>query len=262
MNVVITGSTRGLGRALAEEFLKQGDTVFITGRTDDNIKKILPSLENIGTVYYLACDVRSPEHVRLLAQRAWELMGSVDIWINNAGITQDSTHLWEATPDEYQKVIKTNLLGSMYGSREAFLRMKEQGYGHIFNMEGWGSDGKHMDRLNLYGTSKAALRYFTLGFSKEVKGSGVNISLLSPGMMFTDLLINDKDKTNQNKLKIYKILADPPEIVAGFFVENIKRGIKNGRRLAWLTFPKILFRFLTAPARIKKSQEYLRKNIF
>lgn len=256
MNVVITGGTRGLGKALAGEFLRRGDNVLITGRTDESLKKALSSLDKPGTIHTLTCDVRSPGQVCLLADRSWELFGSVDVWINNAGITQDSDHLWESDGEEYKKVLETNLFGAMYGTREAFLRMRGQKSGWIFNMEGWGSDGKHLETLNLYGTSKAALRYFTQGFAKENKNSGVSIALLSPGMMFTDLLIKRDKPQDEKNLRIYRILADPPEVVAEFFVKNIKKGIKNGKRLAWLNGVKIFFRFITAPSRIKKSQTY------
>ncbi len=86
------------------------------------------------------------------------------------------------------RLIRTNLLGTIHGSRAAMRGMLAQGGGAIYNLEGWGSDGKRRGGLAVYGTSKCAIRYFTLALADEAAGTPVLVGTLSPGMMVTGFL--------------------------------------------------------------------------
>ncbi len=117
-------------------------------------------------------------------------------------------------------------------------------------MEGLGSDGRITPGLSIYGTSKRAMTYFTDAIVKENKDSQVKIGFLSPGMVVTDLLIGDMDRDKekwQRQKRIFNILADRVETVTPFLVKQILWNTKHGAKIAWLTTPKIAFRFLTAP---------------
>jgi len=128
--------------------------------------------------------------------------------------------------------------------------MEKQGAGFIYNLEGLGSDGRHVDRIATYGTSKRAIAYFTEGLAIELKNGPVKIGSLSPGMVITDLLMGDYDQDSQRwqeAKKIFNILADQVETVTPWLVEKMLANDKNGRRIRWLTTPKIIWRFISAP---------------
>ena len=247
--VVITGSTRGFGYHMAEELLKAGINVVISGRGADAVQRALDSLSSKAAAGF-ACDVRYASQIDNLWNFAVKQFSFVDIWINNAGISQSYRNIWEIDVEEYRSVIETNILGTMYGSRRAFLGMTAQGEGRIFNVEGWGSDGKHMKRLNIYGTTKNALTYFTKGLEQESRKTGICVGYLKPGMMVTDFLIKpmkDDPERIERSRKIFNILADRPETVARNFVPRLLAVRHTGARITWLTTFKIVLRFLFSP---------------
>ncbi|QSO46834.1 SDR family oxidoreductase [Alicyclobacillus mengziensis] len=247
--VVITGSSRGLGFAMAERFLRAGYDVTLSGRSEDTL---LTAANRLGTykghILAVVCDVRDRRDVIRLWESAVEGFGTIDIWINNAGINQPDLHLWDISPEDVDHVVETNLLATIYGSQVAMQGMLRQKKGYIFNMEGFGSNEMQQAGLNLYGTTKRALTYFTTALAKEAKDTPVKVGLLSPGMMVTDFItqtegiINDPEKSR----KIFNILGDKPETVADFLVSKMIAGPKNGARIAWLTKSKATYRFMTA----------------
>ena len=92
----------------------------------------------------MTCDVTDYEQVQALWDAAVARFGQVDIWINNAGIANTLTPFWELPPSLMQSVVQTNILGSMYGTSVALRGMLKQGYGALYNMEGFGSRGKRL----------------------------------------------------------------------------------------------------------------------
>lgn len=251
-SVVITGSSRGLGLAMAERFLHAGYDVTISGRSEEALLAVTHRFQLYeGHILPVVCDVRDRRDIIRLWESAVERFGSIDIWINNAGINQPDVHLWDISPEDVHHVVETNLLGTIYGSQVAMQGMLRQNKGYIFNMEGFGSNNMQQAGLNLYGTTKRALSYFTTALAQEAQGTPVRVGLLSPGMMVTEFItkaeaiINDPEKSR----KIFNILGDKPETVADFLVSKIIAGPKNGARIAWLTKPKATYRFLTAAFR-------------
>ena len=101
--------------------------------------------------------------------------GNIDIWINNAGIDQERRCFWEVDTEDYEKVIRTNLIGVLNGCHVAFRHMLEQGYGQIYNMEGFGSNGMMREKMTIYGTSKSALSYFTRSLAIEAKNTNIKV---------------------------------------------------------------------------------------
>jgi short-subunit dehydrogenase len=115
-------------------------------------------------------------------------------------------------------------------------------------MEGFGSDGRMLKKLSLYGTSKRAVQYFSKAVSKEVKGTGIRVGILSPGMVKTDFLTDSAtrgDPAEQRRTqRIFDIMAEDLEVVTGFLAMKILRSSKSYDRIVFLTpwrlFPKIL----------------------
>jgi short-subunit dehydrogenase len=136
----------------------------------------------------------------------------------------------------------------MLGTKTAIQLFMQQGYGQVLNMEGFGSDGRMMNKLSLYGTSKRAVQYFTKSVSKEMKETGIRVGILSPGMVRTDFLtdsVTRGDTSEQRRTqKIFDILAEEVDVVTNFLVKRILRSKKHYDRIEFLTpwrlFPKIL----------------------
>ena len=251
--IVITGSTRGLGLCLAREFLARGCPVMVSGRTAEAVDAAIAGLRQEvpgAVVHGLACDVAACGQVDALWAAADTAMGGVDHWINNAGISQPLAPIWELDPAEMEKVIRTDLLGVLHGARAAMRGMARQGSGAIWFMEGHGSDGRIMKGLSVYGAAKRALRYVARALAVEARGTGVLVGALSPGIMITDFTMARLDRGDkaawERTTKVFNILADRPETVAAFLAPRILASKKNGTLIAWLTGPKIMWRFMTA----------------
>lgn len=241
-HVVITGSTRGIGYGLAREFLQAGCKVTINGRSQESVEGTLMRLrENFpNSVCGFAATTDDRSQLEALWDYAEKQFGKIDIWINNAGIDQERKYFWELQEAEYEKVIRTNLFGTMNGCHVAFHHMIKQGDGQIFNMEGFGSNGMMREKMTIYGTSKSAISYFTRSLAIEVKNTNVKVGTLSPGMVATDFLRKTLDAQNQ---KIYNILGDKVEPVTKFLAGKILQNQENDASIKWLTKPKVMWRF-------------------
>ena len=253
-SVVITGATRGIGLGMAGEFLKRGHRVTICGRSAESTEAARSSLaEQYGEefVHGLACDVGKIEDVEALWRAAKERFSTVDMWINNAGIGSEGDHVAKLDGALIDAVIRTNLRGVFHGSKVAMKGMLEQGHGHIFNMEGLGSDGNlAIAGSALYGSTKAGLTYMTKVLVKEAKGSAVKVGFLSPGMVITDLFLRSQgERIDEDFKRFANILADKVETVVPYLVTRMLASRKHGAKINWLTGRKVFFRFLTAPFR-------------
>ncbi len=251
--VIITGGTRGIGAGLVREFLLAGWNVVYSGTNDGSVQNSLKTLsghfekESYGAVI---CDVTSEKDLNDLWKYASENFRAVDIWINNAGISNEQASFYQIKPEIFLKIIDTNVKGLMLATHVAYNNMLQQGSGAIYNMEGLGSDGRTISGLTPYGTSKRAVRYFTDAFAKEVKSGPVIVGTISPGMVLTDMTLRPlkKDREqNRHLIRIYNILANDPETVTPFLVKKMIENRKNGAKISWLTSWKIMMRFCLAP---------------
>lgn len=254
MKIVITGGTRGIGFALAKQFLLSGNSVVISGTSPKSVESAIATL-NSPKVFGCKCLMENFEEVKNLFNYAKNKMNGINIWINNAGINQPKKFFGEMEQSEYKKVVDVNIIGLMNGTNVAFSQMQKQGRGFIYNMEGLGSDGRIINGAIIYGTTKRAVRYFTLGVAKEAVDTGVCIGRLSPGMVLTDFLLKGLEEDTPENIKtkkVFNILADKPETVTAFLSKKILKNTKNNAYISWLTTPKIIFRFLFAFKRKNK----------
>jgi NAD(P)-dependent dehydrogenase (short-subunit alcohol dehydrogenase family) len=247
--VVITGSTRGIGRGLAENFLKRGCRVVISGRRQDAVDEVVASVEALGPVSGKACEITSPEQLQALWDHAIAVAGSVDIWINNAGMDIPRTPLFDASVEDIRAIVDTNLTGALLANKIAMAGMKEQGHGQVWNMEGFGSNGMTQRGMACYGATKRAINYLAKALRKDAEGTGIAICTLSPGIVLTDLLLKDYDTSapewEQTK-RIFNIMADTVETVTPWLVDGVLKADRNGAKVEWLTGPKIAWRFMSA----------------
>ncbi len=255
-SVVITGSARGLGFHMAKVFRQNNYNVMISDLYEENLiaaKNELEKTKSKGIVSYKICDVSKYHDIEELMKYATLIFKKVDIWINNAGVNQPDKPLWELSEKEINMLIDIDLKGTIYGSNIAMQEMNKNHEGAIYNVEGYGSNDAHMLGLNMYGTSKRAVTYFTDGLAREAeeKNMGVLVGKLSPGIMITKFtnhsLGKDKIDLPEKTKKVYNILGDTPETVANFLVNKMLKNKKNNVRFNWLTNRKAFIRFLTAP---------------
>jgi NAD(P)-dependent dehydrogenase (short-subunit alcohol dehydrogenase family) len=253
--VTITGSTRGIGYGLADSFLKLGCAVTISSRTPEAVDKAVAELSTTygaDRVLGQVCDVTDFEQVQALWDTAKARFGQIDIWINNAGLSNPMLKFWEQPPQRLRAVVETNLIGAMYGCKVAVEGMLEQGFGAIYNLEGFGSDGRKMEGLTLYGITKYALRYLDDSLAKELEGTPVRAGAFRPGMVITELVTGQYEAGSdewERAKRVFNIIADRPETVTPWLAERALENDRNGARIAWSSPLKIAMRFLAAPFR-------------
>jgi NAD(P)-dependent dehydrogenase (short-subunit alcohol dehydrogenase family) len=251
-NVVITGSTRGIGHGLAREFLKRQCRVIITGRSPDQVEAVVGDFANeygADNVAGTVCEVTSCRSIEGLWDFAVEKFGAVDVWVNNAGMSIKRAPLSEQDANDIAAIVKTNLTGMLYANKVAVAGMTGQGSGQIWNMEGFGSGGQTAPGMAPYGCTKAAVTYLIKALQKEIKDTGIQVCTLSPGIVVTDLLVGDYDLSSpewQKTKKFLNILGDNVETVTPFLVDGILKTDKTGAKVAWLTTGKAFRRFMTA----------------
>lgn len=251
-SVVVTGSTRGIGRGLAENFLKRGCRVVIHGRQQAQVQEVVETLAaeyGADRVAGQAADISDYHSLQSLWQYALSEFSVVDLWVNNAGMSLERMPFWEIAPERMDQIVGTNLLGMMYANRICIEGMRQQGHGQIWNMEGFGSDGMTQAGLTCYGSTKRAVTYLTKSLAKEVAETPVQVCYLSPGIVVTELLTGDYDLSSEQWRKTKKtlnILGDTVETVTPYLVDGMLANTKNGAKVAWLTPGKAFRRFMLA----------------
>ena len=254
--VVITGSARGLGFEMAKNFRAYGFNVVLSDINEQNLanaKIELSKMEGAGEVASVVCNVCDLSQVENLWAQAFAQFGSVDVWINNAGVNQPPKHAWDLAEKEIDFLINVDLKGTINGSNVAMRGMANQGFGAIYNVEGFGSNDAYQENLVMYGTTKRAVTYFTTALAKEAKIAGHNVIVgkLSPGIMITDFLTSSNGQDGTSELpekvkKVYNILGDYPDVIAKFLVKKMVKNTKNNAHIQWLTSGKAFCRFMGA----------------
>lgn len=224
LRVLITGATKGLGRALAAEFLRNGDAVSICSRSTADVESAVQMLGGgAAGVRGLRCDVAVAGDVAALFAFAKREMGGIDVVINNAGCNFSSCAPLELhSADAIARIVGTNVVGTLLCCREAIQCMKRQpAGGHIFNIDGAGSAQHATPSYAVYGCSKAGLPQLMRSLVAENRDTGVGIHTASPGMVITDLLLG-KAGLPKRSLRIFNILAERPETVAAWMVPRLR----------------------------------------
>lgn len=213
---MITGSTQGIGLGLAKEFSARGHQVLVCGRDSQRVSSAVATMQaETGTVLGQVCDVADKSAVQSLWDCAKSEFGSVDIWINNAGLARTVWPILDVTQTDLESMISTNVLGTMNGCRVAARGMQEQGRGKLFNMLGGGSNGEYFRGLGIYGSTKRGLDYFTDALQKELKDSGVIIGKIRPGMIITEAVVRearDNPEYFEQSRKAMNTLVDTVEL--------------------------------------------------
>lgn len=247
--IVITGSTRGIGRGLADSLLRLGCSVALNGRNPERLEQLMQELASVhgpNRICGVAGDVTSSGDLERLWEHAESEFGGVDVWINNAGVGHPMDTVWELPEATIDRVLDIDLRGSILGSRVAITHMIEQGWGHIYQMEGFGSDGRIRAGLSVYGAAKRAIRYLTRALAKELARTPVRASALSPGMVITEFITDQyqgRAEEFERVKPIFNTIADRVETVTPWLAQRVLANTRSGNTISWLTTPKLISRF-------------------
>ncbi|HEX5432019.1 MAG TPA: SDR family oxidoreductase [Bryobacteraceae bacterium] len=182
---LVTGGTRGIGRALAKMLLSEGAAVVLCGRNRESAEAAASELhaETQGKVAAVAADVRKHEDVAALFRFADETLGGLDVLINNAGVGV-FRHVREMALDEWRLTIETNLSGVFYCSREALFRFATSGGGYIVNISSLAGKSAFAGGA-AYIASKSGLNGFSEALMQDVRSENVRVSYIMPGSVAT-----------------------------------------------------------------------------
>jgi 3-oxoacyl-[acyl-carrier protein] reductase len=178
---VITGGAQGLGFAIAEQFIAEGARVLLGDLDIDDTRAAAQALGGSEVARAVACDVTSASEVDHLIAAAVEEFGSVDVMVNNAGITRDAT-LRKMTEQQFDDVISVHLKGTWNGTRSAAAIMREQGSGAIINMSSISGKVGFVGQTN-YSAAKAGIIGLTKAAAKELAHLGVRVNAIAPGLI-------------------------------------------------------------------------------
>jgi 3-oxoacyl-[acyl-carrier protein] reductase len=160
--IVITGSTRGMGRAIALACAKEGAKVVISSRDESQVKKTCERFKLQGFVVSgIAVDVSKPGDIKKLLDHAISTFKKVDLWINNAGLSSGYRYLDEISEEELSQIINVNVTGTLNACRVVIPYFVKQGGGILLNMTGKGGNGKPSPYMTTYAATKAAVTSLT-----------------------------------------------------------------------------------------------------
>ncbi|EAS18939.1 3-oxoacyl-[acyl-carrier protein] reductase [Flavobacteria bacterium BBFL7] len=186
---IITGGSRGLGKATAIAFAKEAIDVAITGRNEESLKATVTELKELGIeATYATFDVSNYEEVQTGIKSLIETLGSIDILVNNAGIAAFGT-LNDMPVDQWSQIIQTNVMGMYYVTKEVLPHLIDQNHGEIINVSSTaGLNGNAS--TSAYSASKFAVIGMSESLMKEVRKHNIRVCTLTPSTIASDMSID------------------------------------------------------------------------
>ena len=221
---IVTGGTRGIGRAIALKLADQGANIVINYRNSDKEAEELKSiLEGKGVkVLTVKCDISNFEDSKNLMDKCKEVFGRIDILVNNAGITKD-TLIMRMKEEDFDNVIDVNLKGTFNCAKHASAIMLKQRFGKIINMTSVVGIAGNAGQVN-YAASKAGVIGLTKSLAKELGSRGITVNAVAPGFINTDMTasLSEKVKEEASKNIPLKRLGDPEDVanLVGFLASD------------------------------------------
>ena len=198
--VIVTGSTRGIGKEIASSFAKEGATVIILGRnvqSADHVRNELIKM-NLKAESY-GCDVTKMQNVQEIVNKILDKHNRIDILINNAGITKDHL-LLRMSEDDWDEVISINLRGCFNFTKVVTKVMLKAKKGKIINIASIIGISGNAGQAN-YAASKAGIIGFTKSIAKEIASRGIRVNAIAPGYIQTDMTAQLNEKTREEITK-------------------------------------------------------------
>jgi NAD(P)-dependent dehydrogenase (short-subunit alcohol dehydrogenase family) len=218
---LITGAARGLGRAIAEAFVREGASVGLCARSAAELAETAAELRGLAApgaaVEAWPADISSPDEVRAFANRAFARFGRIEILVNNAGIYGPMGPSESADWDAWVEAVQINLMGSVLMCRALLPHFRQNMYGKIIQLSGGGATAP-LPGISAYAASKAAVVRFAETLALETADAGIDVNSIAPGALNTRLL----DEVLE---------AGPDKVGAAFFKKALQQKETGGTPL-------------------------------
>ena len=229
MNILVTGGSRGIGKAIVKRFADEGHTVaFIYNRSQAEANALSRECGAIS----IKADISIPESATAAVKEAVEKLGKIDVLVNNAGISEIKLFT-DITDGDWEKMLSVNLSGAFYVTREASKSMISQKFGRIINVGSmWGKTGASCEVH--YSASKAGLRGMTMALAKELGPSGITVNCVEPGVIKTEMLACLDEETLNSLADETPLcrLGTPKDIAAlVYFLSTDEAGFITGQAI-------------------------------
>lgn len=233
--ILVTGGTRGIGRACVEAFATQGGTVALCGRSQDTADSVAAEIAAAtgATVRGYQCDIAHSNDVDALIKSITEDLGPPTILVNNAGITHDGL-IMRMKNEAWDSVIQTNLSSAFYTCRAASRGMMKARYGRIINLSSIVGVRGQAGQSN-YAASKAGLIGFSKSLAQELASRNITVNVVTPGYIITDMTAELKGDVLDEFIKTVpaKRGGSPEEIAAAvLFLASDEAAYITGHVLA------------------------------
>lgn len=184
---LVTGASRGIGRATALRLAESGAAVLVHGTNTEMLRDLAAEISSLGLqAGFFAGDVADPETAKSAVRTAIDRFGCIDILVNNAGINARSPTL-DMPLDDWTRVLDVNLNGTLHFCRAALPGMIAQGGGKIVNVSSTAAKTAHKNAAPAYGASKAAVNYLTMHLAREMAAHNILVNAVCPGPVETDM---------------------------------------------------------------------------
>jgi len=182
---MVTGSSRGIGNAIAKKYLEEGAKVILIDRDEEGVKKSIEDMKQYGDAVGYAMDVTDRARIAEVFESVVKDHGTLDILVNNAGITQDA-QMYKMTEDQWDSVINVNLKGVFNCAQEAVKIMREKKSGAIINISSVVGLYGNFGQVN-YAATKSGVIGMTKSLAKEVGRKNVTVNAVAPGFIMTEM---------------------------------------------------------------------------
>lgn len=230
---VVTGASRGIGRAVATRLAKEGRHVVLASRSEGPLKDLQHEIESAGgSASVLAVDVGDGAALAAGIEGVAESMGRLDILVNNAGITRDNL-LLRMSDEEWDEVMRVNLRSAFVATRAAARAMMKGRFGRLVNIASTSGIVGNAGQAN-YAAAKAALVGFTKTVARELGGKGVTANVIAPGFIQTDMTKGLPAAVTEGVQKMMSVrrLGEPEDIAAAVaYVSSDEAGFVTGQVL-------------------------------
>jgi NADP-dependent 3-hydroxy acid dehydrogenase YdfG len=206
--IVVTGGTKGIGRATARLLASRGARVLVFGRHQEELDDALAELSAVGEVHGLVADTSVHDDVLRVFLEADRALGGLDALVNNAAIAGGS--ILDEPYEHWRYALNVNVLGYLDCCREAIECFRPQGHGHIVAVGSLSADSREKGN-DVYVATKGAIQAFCESLRKQVNALGIKVSLVEPGLVATPLLEMPEEEMRR-KLEAMEMI--PPEDIA------------------------------------------------
>lgn len=212
---LVTGASRGIGRACALEMAKAGNKVALAARQVEKLEEVASEIRGAGgEAYVVALDLASYDSIKEAFAKVSKEFGRIDILVNNAGITKDNLAL-RMKPEDWNMVLQTNLSGAFFCIQQVISPMMRERWGRIVNISSVVGQAGNPGQAN-YVASKAGLLGLTKSLAQELASRNITVNAVAPGFIETDMtsVLKDEQKTRITQGIPMGRIGAPPEVAA------------------------------------------------